>query len=180
MLPYESGNVRVTSPYGNRVLGGVTEFHGGVDLVGTGDKTVVAVAAVRVGASQRVFTGATAEWGNYVRIDTDDGRKLYYCHLSRRLVSVGQRVNIGDHIGVEGSTGKSTGSHLHFEVRDGENAKINAADYLGIENEVGTIVQTDFAAEVARKCGLGADFVAHINRYRFAAAAWRKIFGALR
>lgn len=180
ILPYESGNVSVTSPFGSRVFGGVTEFHGGIDLVGLGDKTVIAVAAGKIGASQIVTTGATAEWGNYVRIDTDDGRKLFYCHLAQRLAFTGQRVNVGDHIGIEGSTGKSTGPHLHFEVRSAANEKLNAAEYLGIDNEVGMITQIDFAAEVARKCGLGADFVAHVNRYKYASAAWRKIFNGLK
>lgn len=181
MLPYESGNIKITSPYGNRVdpITGEQSYHSGIDLVGQGPKTVVAAEGGRVGASQMLTDGsATSQWGNYVRIDTDSGAQLYYCHLSQRLVSVGQVVRAGDHIGIEGSTGRSTGSHLHFEVRRG-GAKLNAADYLGIPNACGVVGQPDYASEVCSACGLGDAFRRHLDAFPYAAAAWRKIWEAL-
>ncbi|MGN1128115.1 MAG: M23 family metallopeptidase, partial [Candidatus Flemingiibacterium sp.] len=66
-----------------------------------------------------------------------DGATIYYCHLAARTVREGQTVRKGDQLGIEGSTGQSTGVHLHFEVRRG-NERINAAEYLGIPNEPGT------------------------------------------
>lgn len=137
-LPYQ-GEVRVSSPFGWRTLGGVREYHKGVDLVGT-DKTVRAVVGGVVGQSIIITdpTNRTSEWGNYVRVDGEDGRLYYYCHLSKRLVSRGDRVSVGDALGVEGSTGKSTGSHLHFEVR--ENGKsIDPTAIIGIKNVVGAV-----------------------------------------
>lgn len=138
-LPYKSGNVRVSSVYGWRTLGSAREYHKGVDLVGT-DKTVTAAVAGTVGQST-IITDAnnrTSEWGNYVRVDGVDGRKYYYCHLAKRLVERGAKVAVGDAIGVEGSTGKSTGSHLHLEVR--ENGKsIDPTTILGIKNNVGAV-----------------------------------------
>ncbi len=80
----------------------------------------------------------TSEWGNYVAVQSGE-RVIYYCHLSKRLVSVGDAVAEGDVLGIEGSTGRSTGSHLHFEVRE-NNIAVNPAEFLGIPNEVGFTV----------------------------------------
>lgn len=137
-LPYK-GEVRVSSPFGWRTLNGKRVYHKGIDLVGT-DKTVRAVVGGVVGQSILITdpTSRTSEWGNYVRIDGEDGRLYYYCHLSERLVSRGDKVSVGDALGIEGSTGKSTGSHLHLEVR--ENGKsIDPTAILGIKNIVGTV-----------------------------------------
>lgn len=139
MLPYLTGTVRVTSPYGRRVLFGRSEMHRGIDLVGDpADKTVCAVADGVIGRSLVVTDPAnrTSEWGEYVRLDLADGRMVYYCHLSRRLVQAGQTVRAGEAIGVEGATGKVTGGHLHFEVRKSGIA-IDPTEILGIPNAVG-------------------------------------------
>lgn len=140
-LPYQ-GEVRVSSPFGWRTLFGKRVYHKGVDLVGT-DKTVRAVVGGVVGQSIIITdpTNRTSEWGNYVRIDGEDGRLYYYCHLSKRLVSRGDKVAVGDAIGIEGSTGKSTGSHLHFEVRE-NGSSIEPTKILGIKNTVGTVQST--------------------------------------
>lgn len=138
LLPYK-GEVRVSSPFGWRTLNGKRVYHKGIDLVGT-DKTVRAVVGGVVGQSIIITDTAnrTSEWGNYVRINGEDGRLYYYCHLSKRLVSRGDKVSVGDALGIEGSTGKSTGSHLHLEVR--ENGKsIDPTPIIGIKNIVGAV-----------------------------------------
>lgn len=138
LLPYK-GEVRVSSPFGWRTLYGKRVYHKGIDLVGT-DKTVRAVVGGVVGQSTIITdpTNRTSEWGNYVRVDGEDGRLYYYCHLSERLVSRGDKVSVGDALGIEGSTGKSTGSHLHLEVR--ENGKsIDPTPIIGIKNIVGAV-----------------------------------------
>lgn len=139
-LPYRTGSVRVSSPYGLRELNGATGWHGGIDLVGT-EKTVVAVTGGTVLQSRMVtdHSNRTWEWGNYVSVAADDGKTLYYCHLSSRKVEQGQRVEAGDVLGVEGSTGYSFGSHCHFEVRADGQVTVNAADYLGIANCAGAV-----------------------------------------
>ncbi len=136
--PYYGGEFKLTSEFGERFLNGQREFHGGIDLVGISSKRVTAVSAGRV-----IFSGIitdksnrTSEWGNYVSVMGDDGKTVYYCHLSKRSVASGDRVEIGDEIGVEGNTGYSFGSHLHLEVRQGR-AQENAAEYIGIEGSVG-------------------------------------------
>lgn len=143
ILPYKTGTaVRVTSPYGTRVdpiTGEQGAWHGGFDLVGDGDKTIRAVVSGVVWMSRIVTDpkNRTSEWGNYICISGEDGTLYYYCHLAERLVSVGERVEVGQIIGVEGSTGRSKGSHLHFEVRR-LGVQINPADILGIPNMCGT------------------------------------------
>ena len=138
--------MRVTSKYGYRtdpITGKRNAWHGGLDLI-SADRAVVASVSGIVAVSQIVTdkSDSTWEWGNYVCIYGDDGRYIYYCHLAERLVVQGQRVSAGQQIGVTGTTGYSTGVHLHFEVRDASNKQMDAAAYLGIANEVGEVAVT--------------------------------------
>lgn len=140
--PFEGGLFKLTSAFGYRThpISGAASFHGGVDLVSLNGGNVAAVCGGSVirceQREQATDSGKTWQWGLYVAVACDDGTTQYYCHLSSASVKVGQRVEAGDIIGVEGSTGYSTGNHLHYEVRSGGN-QINAADYLGISNAVG-------------------------------------------
>ncbi|MGN1347162.1 MAG: M23 family metallopeptidase [Eubacteriales bacterium] len=184
MLPYQEGEVRVSSPFGWRTLNGVREYHRGIDLVGT-DKVIVAAEDGVVGQSamfdRATDTTRTWEWGNYVRVDTADGLRMYYCHLSRRLVEAGERVRAGDVLGEEGNTGYSFGSHLHFEVRDSSGTSLDPSAYLGIENRVGTYaVFPDYASLVCRRCGLEPQTRAYLDAYLYASELWRKLWGAMR
>ncbi|WP_049569642.1 M23 family metallopeptidase, partial [Streptomyces sp. SBT349] len=89
-------------------------YHTGVDFpVGSG----TSVAAI--GAGEVVTAGTGGSYGNEVVIRHDDGHYSQYAHLSSISVTVGQTVSAGDQIGLSGSTGNSTGPHLHFEVRTG-------------------------------------------------------------
>ena len=84
-------------------------------------------------------TNRTWEWGNYVSVAGDDGYTYYLCHLSERRVNQGERVRAGQIIGIEGSTGRSTGSHLHFEVRNSSGTAVDPSAILGIPNEAGYV-----------------------------------------
>jgi len=170
-----SGKYNVTSPFGQRVLNGKPDDHKGIDVVGITDKHVCAVAAGRVVTSKIVTdkSNRTWEWGNFVCVDGDDGRRYYYCHLSKRLVSVGRRVEAGEHIGIEGNTGYSFGRHCHFEVRE-NGVSINPAPFLGIPNKAGTY-GTDWRAEVQKKFGLSAGTMAYLDGYKYAADLYRKL-----
>ena len=144
ILPYKDDvPVRLVSLYGVRVdpITYMQSWHAGGDLVSDGDKSVCAAVPGVVAVSTMITdpSNRTSEWGNYVRIDGNDGRRYYYCHLSRRLAEVGQRVNAGDVIGIEGSTGRSTGSHLHFEVRTASGLTIDPTEILGIPAIEGTV-----------------------------------------
>lgn len=136
------GKYKITSHYGNRVLNGKPEFHKGVDLVGIDDKTVYAPCDGVIGTSTRVYVGATAEWGNYIRLDSADGKySIFMCHLKSRAVVKGQKVTKGQKLGVMGSTGKSTGPHTHFEVRyKGTSTSINPSTVFVLPTKVGEYV----------------------------------------
>lgn len=146
------GKYKITSHYGNRILNGKPEFHKGVDLVGLDDKTVYAPCDGVIGTSTRVYVGATAEWGNYIRLDSADGKySIFMCHLKSRAVVNGQKVIKGQKLGVMGSTGKSTGAHTHFEVRKkGTSTAVNPSDVFGIPNKVGTY-NSEVAPETPQK-----------------------------
>lgn len=136
-LPY-SGLCELTSCYGWRNLNGADDFHRGIDLCGVGDKRILAPCAGVIGSSAIVtdHNDLTWQWGNYVRIDTPDGMQIFLCHMAARNVEVGQRVEIGDVIGVEGNTGYSFGQHCHLEVRVNGTA-VDPTPMLGIPNEWG-------------------------------------------
>lgn len=143
-LPYTPGTpVRLVSPYGRRtdpITGMAGVPHNGIDFVGDGDKRIRAVVGGTVLLSRMVTdkSNPTSEWGNYISIAGDDGLVHYYCHLSERWVVAGERIEPGQDIGVEGSTGRSTGSHLHYEVRwSVVGDTLNPAEILGIPNEKG-------------------------------------------
>jgi murein DD-endopeptidase MepM/ murein hydrolase activator NlpD len=125
----------------SRTVLGKTAPHNGIDLVGV-DKSIYSVSDGTVVKSE-LSSGANWEFGNRVWIRDNAGKIICYNHLSARLVKLGQTVKAGDIIGTEGATGRVTGSHLHFEVRDrlGMGYKnFSAAEYIGIANAVGTII----------------------------------------
>lgn len=136
-LPYKSGKVTLTSHFGWRTLNGQRDYHKGVDLSGT-DKTLVAPCDGVIGSSTIITdkSNLTWQWGNYIRIDTSDGLKIFMCHMASRKVKVGQKVKAGDVVGIEGNTGYSFGSHCHFEVRK-NGVSVDPTPYLGIPNEWG-------------------------------------------
>ena len=107
-------NLTLTSGYGMRnhpVLGGRRQ-HQGVDLAAPTGTPVYATADGRVGRAERF-----SSYGNYVQIEHGGALQTRYAHLSSYTVQAGQMVTKGDLIGYVGSTGRSTGPHLHYEVR---------------------------------------------------------------
>ncbi len=115
-LPYASPapGQPVTSRYGNRIdpFLGRLAMHAGIDFQAhTGEKVLSTGAGVVTVAE---FSGG---YGNLVEIDHGHGITTRYGHLSRILVSVGDRVAAGDTVARAGSTGRSTGPHVHYEVR---------------------------------------------------------------
>ena len=102
-------STRITSPFGPRWR----RMHNGLDIkVNIGD-TIVAAFDGKV----RIVNFERRGYGNYVVIRHDNGLETIYGHLSKQLVEINQQVKAGEPIGLGGSTGRSTGSHLHFETR---------------------------------------------------------------
>lgn len=111
---------RVTSRFGyrrNPFTGRGREMHSGVDLRGRTGENIKTTAKGTV-----TFAGYKGGYGNVVMIRHANGFETRYGHLSRIRVKRGQRVDVGSVIGLLGSTGRSTGPHLHYEViKNGKN-----------------------------------------------------------
>lgn len=123
---YPLGKGYVSSPYGRRTSP-YTGFHKGVDLSG-GGVYGAGIAAAEAGTVISVYYEAGG-YGNVFYIDHGNGVVTRYAHCSAVLVSVGQTVKRGETVGRVGSTGYSTGPHLHFEVRiNGEH--VNPMPYI--------------------------------------------------
>jgi murein DD-endopeptidase MepM/ murein hydrolase activator NlpD len=105
---------RLTSGFGVRAnpMGAGTESHPGLDL---GAASGTPIKAVRDGTVR--FSGPRGGYGNIVILDHGDGTETRYAHCSRLDVAEGATVKAGQVIAAVGSTGRSTGPHLHFEVR---------------------------------------------------------------
>ena len=112
----------ITSYFGNRVhpVYGTTKFHSGIDIgAGYGDKIMAAASGTVIYVTEP-YEGCNkggSGYGNYCIIDHGNGYSTLYGHARDIYVSEGQWVNAGQSIGEVGSTGTSTGAHLHFEVR---------------------------------------------------------------
>jgi murein DD-endopeptidase MepM/ murein hydrolase activator NlpD len=104
------------------------EFHPGIDFKGNKGDDARCTANGRV-----VFAGWSGGYGNCVRIAHANNYETLYGHLSRISVNVGQDVTVGQKIGEVGSTGRSTGTHLHYEIRKNGKA-INPISYLTLNN----------------------------------------------
>lgn len=118
---------RVTSEYGMRMHPtlGVQKFHNGIDLGAPGGSPILAAYSGVVVASAYNST-----MGNYVMINHGGGLYTIYMHASALYVSAGQKVETGQKIAAVGTTGRSTGNHLHFGVRLNGNY-VNPNKYLG-------------------------------------------------
>lgn len=115
--------------------------HHGIDIVGDDSSDILCTVDGTVRSSTIITNknNPTWEWGNYVRVDDAQGRRHYFCHMASRSVRVGQKVKVGDKLGIMGSTGLSTGAHTHYEVRLADNStRVNPTEFLGIPNERGT------------------------------------------
>lgn len=117
------GGGYISSPYGSR--GGA--FHSGVDYAFNGGGYGKQVGAALAG--KVVFAGWNSSYGNLVKIEHGGGLQTWYAHNSRLAVKAGQIVSQGQHISNIGSTGRSTGNHMHFEVRINGSTK-NPLNYL--------------------------------------------------
>ena len=114
--------------------------HYGIDMVGLSDKNIYStVNGVVVDSRWQNDDDHSAGYGQLVRIlDNDTGLYFIFGHLSERSVSQGDTVTKGQKIGVEGSTGNSTGSHLHYQVSEGWNEGTqNPANYGNFQNVEG-------------------------------------------
>ena len=122
----------ISSEYGHREhpKTGKKSFHHGIDLAGTWQENVRSTAPGTV-----VFAGREGSFGKVVRIEHDYGISTLYAHLSRITVSVGDYVAENTVIGKMGNTGRSAGSHLHYEIQvDGKS--VDPSDFFTIGRQM--------------------------------------------
>jgi len=130
----------VTSPYGNRpdpFGSGKTEFHKGIDLVKSHKAPIYAfVSGKIIHAKMGVSNSGFGDYGIVVAVLDKYGALHVYAHLDSASVAVGDTVVKGQEVGRQGTTGMSTGSHLHYEVRKesttrfGYGSHVNPTNYL--------------------------------------------------
>ena len=110
---------RVTSPFGWRThpITGRQHLHGGIDIAAPNGTPILAAKAGVV-----VISLYGSSYGNYVVLSHPDGTRTLYAHMSQRNVSAGDTVRQGQTVGLVGSTGSSTGNHLHFETWTGSSS----------------------------------------------------------
>lgn len=108
------GHTRITSPFGGRVdpISGAWTTHGGTDIAAPNGTPIVSANDGVV-----IYVGSHWSYGNYIIVDHGGGISTLYAHCSKLLASKGQAVSRGEEIALVGSTGYSTGNHLHYEVR---------------------------------------------------------------
>jgi len=117
----------ISSYFGTRAdpFTGFTAFHRGVDFAGPEGTTVTSVAAGLV-----TFAGERAGYGQMVEINHGNGMSTRYCHNEKLLVKQGDMVRKGQDLALMGSTGHSTGPHLHFEVLK-NGAQVDPLRFIG-------------------------------------------------
>lgn len=120
------GYTRITSPFGMRMhpILKVKKMHHGVDIAAPLNAKVIAANAGTV-----ITAKYHSVYGNYIVINHGGGMATLYAHLNKILVKVGAVVSKGQEIGKVGSTGSSTGPHLHFEVKENSN-NVNPMNYF--------------------------------------------------
>lgn len=101
-----------------------TTHHDGIDVGAPGGAAIVSAKAGTV-----ILAGPAGNFGNCVAVEHDSGEVVYYAHMSRVASSVGQHVGQGELIGYVGTTGNSTGNHLHMEVYSDADELINPLNY---------------------------------------------------
>lgn len=140
-LPF-NGNFKMTCEYGRKGSWSAG-YHTGVDLVG-----ISSINVYNVCNGQVIMAKSYGSYGNCVKVrDKETGKIFLYAHLKSISVQVGQWLSRTSKIGVMGSTGNSSGPHLHFEVRTKEDVygkQENPCNYLGIPNKVGTYNSTNY------------------------------------
>lgn len=122
---------RITSPYGERTMNGVKGFHNGVDMVAkssNGESRTDYITAHTGGTVSAIGYEPNGA-GNYVYINIGNGVEMCYFHFAKVHVNKGQQIKQGEVIGYMGSTGRSTGAHLHFGIKD-NGEWVNPTPYL--------------------------------------------------
>jgi murein DD-endopeptidase MepM/ murein hydrolase activator NlpD len=114
----QTGGGKLAWPVRGIITQGYYSYHRAIDIA---NKTGTTIYAAEGGTISLVSTGSYGHgYGNYIIVNHGNGLQTLYAHLHKVYVREGQTVARGESIGEMGNTGRSTGPHLHFEVRDGK------------------------------------------------------------
>lgn len=168
-IPYS-----ISSGFGARSAptAGASTNHAGIDI-----SVPAGTLATSTEAGTISEVGYNSARGNYIKVNYNSGYSAIYQHLQSALVSTGQTVKEGAALGLTGSTGISTGPHLHFEVRDRSGTLIDPEIYLKGKGS-GTMQQKTLADKT--KTGSGADLTTSLKSYWLYIVAALVVVGILR
>lgn len=130
--PLGPGVGLITSTFGNRedpFFVGVGEFHNGIDFASASGTPIYATAQGTI----KDASSSEGGLGIHIVIEHENGFKTVYGHCSELFVKTGDKVNRGDIIAAVGSSGKATGSHLHYELRIGDDKAMNPQPFINID-----------------------------------------------
>lgn len=118
---------KITSPFGNRIhpITGVSSFHNGIDISASSGTPILAPANGKIKSAWYSEKG-----GNQLSITHDNGMTSGFAHLSTYSVSTGDTVKKGQIIGKVGATGKVTGPHLHYVLKDNQGKYIDPSKFI--------------------------------------------------
>jgi murein DD-endopeptidase MepM/ murein hydrolase activator NlpD len=147
----------VSSPVGYRAdpFSGARRFHAGVDIAAAYGREVPSA-----GAGEVVFSGAQGGYGNTVVVEHANGVRTRYAHLSSIQVEAGAIVDAGTVVGRVGSSGRSTGPHLHFEVlQDGQpvNPAVAVTQFAGLLKLQGVVADLPSSQPSVLGVAVGVD-----------------------
>lgn len=125
---------KVTSNFGYRthpVTGEKNSYHGGMDIGNpNGTKVTANITGKVIASGDAKKNGYDSSYGNIVVVQDGSGNKHIYAHLSSANAKIGSTVQTGALLGAVGSTGRSTGNHLHYEVKSGGKS-VDPRRYIG-------------------------------------------------
>lgn len=162
-MPYEK--YKITCKYGVKGPMWSSGYHQGVDFVGIDSKNIRSITDGTVAGINHIHKN----YGNHVEIKNTNGSICRYAHLSKVHVKKGDKVKCGQVIGIEGSTGNSTGSHLHFEIK--VNGKItDPIKYINNKLKESSMEIKDIntaKAIIKTKVGLSDDTIKFLEMFKY-------------
>ncbi|MGE7113080.1 peptidoglycan DD-metalloendopeptidase family protein [Lysinibacillus sp. NPDC047702] len=137
---------KISSNFGNRILNGELDNHRGIDIaMSRGTKVDANISGKVIASGRAEDNDYHSSYGNIVVIQDANNLKHIYAHLDKAVAKLGSTIEVGQQIGTVGSTGNSTGPHLHYEINKNGSVPINPIDYLN-NAKSGTVRSTNYTA----------------------------------
>ncbi len=128
------------------MLNGELDNHRGIDIaMSRGTKVDANISGKVIASGRAEDNDYDSTYGNIVVIQDANNLKHIYAHLDKAVAKLGSTIEVGQQIGTVGSTGKTTGPHLHYEINKNGNVPINPIDYLN-NAKSGTVSSTNYTA----------------------------------